>query len=157
MISSPCVSFSKLQTVVKQRKVENFSDEKDNTAILSVEGDNNEQVNGEDREAVIQETDTLCNGDPEVQISKDVSIVKEEPIENSLAGLEQMLGYSISEEVEKQQGDNKKAKRKREVSDSSDDVDDNAMNGEPFVGKINDHVSFLCLLLQPLGKHNIYN
>ena len=76
--------------------------------------------------AVDDEHEVPCNG--EGGASNDVEsepepVVKKEPeenYENSLEGLQKMLGYNISEEVEKQkeEGSNKKKKLLSESSDA---------------------------------------
>ena len=74
---------------------------------------------------VDDEQEVPCNGedntDKEV-VSDCVPVVKQEPVdnyENSLEGLHQMLGYSISEEVGKQ-NEQGSPKKKRLLSESSD-------------------------------------
>ena len=52
-----------------------------------------------------------------------VPLVKQEQVENyenSLEGLEKMLGYNISEEVEKQKEESSNKKKKKLLSESSD-------------------------------------
>lgn len=74
------------------------------------------------------EQEVPCNGDPggassEMQ-SGGVPVVKHEPedknYENSLEGLQKMLGYNISEEVEKQKDEGSNKKKKKHLSESSD-------------------------------------
>jgi len=75
---------------------------------------------------VDDEQEVSCNGEgcnsKEVP-SDSVPLVKQEPgenYENSLEGLQKMLGYNISEEVEKQTEESSNTKKKKLLSESSD-------------------------------------
>lgn len=75
---------------------------------------------------VDDEQEVSCNGEgcnsKEVP-SDSVPLVKQEPgenYENSLEGLQKMLGYNISEEVEKQTEESSNTKKKKLLFESSD-------------------------------------
>lgn len=58
-------------------------------------------------------------------------VVKQEPVENyenSLDGLQKMLGYDISEEVQKQKEQRDEKKKEKQISENSD-ADGKACNG----------------------------
>ena len=75
---------------------------------------------------VDDEQEASCNvegGNSKEVASDSVPLVKQEPAENyenSLEGLEKMLGYNISEEVEKQKEESGNKKKKKLLSESSD-------------------------------------
>lgn len=58
-------------------------------------------------------------------------VVKQEPVENyenSLDGLQKMLGYDISKEVQKQKEQGDEKKKEKQISENSD-ADGKACNG----------------------------
>ena len=71
-----------------------------------------------------QEASCDVEDDSSKEVTTDsVPLVKQEPVENyenSLEGLEKMLGYNISEEVEKQKEESSNKKKKKLLSESSD-------------------------------------
>ena len=77
---------------------------------------------------VEDEQEVPCNGEGDANKEKQEDsasvVVKKEPvenIENSLEGLQQMLGYNIDEEVGKQkENGGEKKKKKRQLSEGSD-------------------------------------
>ena len=75
---------------------------------------------------VDDEQEVSCNvegGNSKEEAADSLSLVKQEPAENyenSLEGLEKMLGYNISEEVEKQKEGSSNKKKKKLLSESSD-------------------------------------
>ena len=110
-------SYRKLNKVVKPKQTSKLSDEE---ALPQEEVQGATSVNGEEG----KKEQVTCNGkgntDDKIQPDR-VLRMKLEPLEsyeNSLDGLQKMLGYSISEEVEKQKDGSKK--KGRLLSESSD-------------------------------------
>lgn len=114
------------------RKVKQKSKSKgpDNEADLQAtcqgagtDGEVHATVNGM---VVDDEQEVPCNvegGNSKEEAADSLPLVKQEPAENyenSLEGLEKMLGYNISEEVEKQKEEGSNKKKKKLLSESSD-------------------------------------
>ena len=117
--------YRKLHRAVKHKYTEEGTRPREKPPVTDDDGDLHFTENGmevEDEQAV------PCSGESDT--NKDIQedsvpvVVKKEPeenIENSLEGLQQMLGFSISgEEVKQKEGGGEKKKKKRLLSEGSD-------------------------------------
>ena len=117
--------YRKLHRAVKHKHTEEGTHPQGKPPVTDDDGDLHFAENGmevEDEQAV------PCSGESDT--NKDIQedsvpvVVKKEPeenIENSLEGLQQMLGFSISgEEVKQREGGGEKKKKKRLLSEGSD-------------------------------------
>ena len=117
--------YRKLHRAVKHKHTEEGTHPQEKPLVMDDDGDLHFAENGmevEDEQAV------PCSGESDT--NKDIQedsvpvVVKKEPeenIENSLEGLQQMLGFSISgEEVKQKEGGGEKKKKKRLLSEGSD-------------------------------------
>ena len=114
-----------MHRAVKHKHTEEGTHPQEKPPVMDDDGDLHFTENGmevEDEQAV------PCSGESDT--NKDIQedsvpvVVKKEPeenIENSLEGLQQMLGFSISgEEVKQREGGGEKKKKKRLLSEGSD-------------------------------------
>lgn len=114
-----------MHRAVKHKHTEEGTLSQEKPPVTDDDGDLHFTENGmevEDEQAV------PCSGESDT--NKDIQedsvpvVVKKEPeenIENSLEGLQQMLGFSISgEEVKQKEGGGEKKKKKRLLSEGSD-------------------------------------
>ena len=122
-----CWYYRKLHRNVKQKSTlkgsDNEADPQATCQGAGTDGEAHAAVNGM---VVDDEQEASCDveGGSSKEVATDsVPLVKQEPVENyenSLEGLEKMLGYNISQEVEKQKEDSSNKKKKKLLSESSD-------------------------------------
>ena len=111
---------------MKQKHTSKDSDDGENPKDAHQEADTYGETHAtENGIAVDDEQQVPCNGEGDGSMEvepESVPVVKKEPeenYENSLEGLQKMLGYNISEEVEKQNLEEHSDKKKKPYSESS--------------------------------------
>lgn len=123
-----CWHFRKLHRKIKQYSISKTSDDAADPQANQQGTDTVSEMHATENGMIVEgEQEFFCNGEggnSKEVASETTPLVKqelEENYENSLEGLQKMLGYNISEEVEKQKeetGDNKKKKLLSESSDA---------------------------------------
>ena len=116
-----------MQRKVKQKSESKASDAAADPQATQQGGNVNGETHATENGTVVDdEQEVSCNGEggnSEEVPSDSVPLVKQEPgenYENSLEGLQKMLGYNISEEVEKQKEESSNKTKKKLLSESSD-------------------------------------
>ena len=123
-----CYHYRKLHRAVKQKHASKDSDDGENPKDTHQEADTYGETHAtENGIAVDDEQEVPCNGEGDAGMEVEpefVPVVKKEPeenYENSLEGLQKMLGYNISEEVEKQKEEHSDKKKKLHSESSGAD------------------------------------
>ena len=105
---------------IKQYSISKASDDAADPQANQQGADTVSEMHATENGMVVEgEQEFFCNG----ETSETTPLVKqeqEENYENSLEGLQKMLGYNISEEVEKQKEETGNKKKKKFLSESSD-------------------------------------